>query len=112
MTARLAAGLFVSALIRRMEAAGGGGMVLAKGDATSGAILLVIVDRGETRAVLERTLDERGRYHWTPTGPGEPDHPGALADYIARRRRFDPDLWVIELDGAEAARIADEMATA
>ncbi|ARS28128.1 DUF1491 family protein [Sphingomonas sp. KC8] len=112
MTARLAAGLFVSALIRRMEAAGGGGMVLAKGDATSGAILLIIADRGETRAVLERTLDERGLYHWTPTGPADPDQPGALPEYIARRRRFDPDLWVLELDGAEAARIADEMAAA
>lgn len=112
MTARLAAGLFVSAMIRRMEATGGGGMVLAKGDATSGAILLVIIDRGETRAVLERTLDERGHYRWTATGPAEPDQPGALTDYIAKRRRFDPDLWVVELDGPEAERIANEVAAA
>ncbi|WP_380873089.1 GTP-binding protein [Sphingomonas sp. DBB INV C78] len=112
MSERLAAGLFVSALVRRMEATGGGAMVLAKGDATAGAILLVIVERGQTQAVLERTLDERGRYRWTATGPADVDTPGALAEYIDRRRRFDPDLWVIELEGAEARRIADEVAGA
>jgi len=110
MSDRLAAGLFVSALIRRMEADGGHGMVLAKGDATSGAVLIVLVERGETQAVLERTLDERGRYRWTTTGPEAPDEAGVLSDYIARRRRFDPDLWVVELEGPEARRIATEVA--
>lgn len=110
MSGRLAAGLFVSALIRRIEASGGSAMVLAKGDATAGAVLIVIADRGATAALLERTLDDRGHYRWTETGPDQPDAPGALGDYIARRRRSDPDLWVIELDGPDARRIAEEVA--
>jgi hypothetical protein len=32
-----------------------------------------------------------------------------LQDLIARRRRFDPDLWLIELDIASAERFAAEM---
>lgn len=110
MSGRLAAGLFVAALRRRVEAGGGAAMVLARGDATAGAVLIVIADRGVTQAVLERTLDDRGRYRWTETGPGQPDLQSALGDYIARRHRADPDLWVVELDGPDARRIADEVA--
>lgn len=110
MNARLAAGLFVSALIRRIEIGGGSGTVLAKGDATSGAILIVIANRGSFEALLERALDKDGQYRWTNTGPNRPDDPMALSDYIARRRRTDPDLWVVELDGREARAIVNEIA--
>ena len=111
MSARAAAGLLVSALIRRVEAAGGHAAVLARGDATSGALLLALAERGMTTGLLERTLTPSGAYGWTPTGPKADalEEPGALADYIARRRRMDPDLWVVELDSPEAERIAGEV---
>ncbi|HWW65523.1 MAG TPA: DUF1491 family protein [Sphingomonadaceae bacterium] len=109
MTARLAAGMLVSALIRRTEAAGGHGMVLARGDAAAGAILLAIADRGVTLKLVERTLAMDGGYVLTATGPAALDEPGVLADYIGRRRRGDPDLWVVELDSPEAERIATEL---
>lgn len=106
MSARAAAGLLVSALVRRTEAAGGHATVLVKGDAVSGAMLLVIADRGETQALVERTLDMNGRYRLTPTGPKDM---AELTDYIARRRRHDPDLWVVELDCTQAEIIAGEI---
>lgn len=109
MTPRPAAGLLVSALIRAVEAAGGSGMVLAKGDATAGAILLVLVKRGRTTGLCERTLDRGNRYAWTAAGPAIADDPAAVADYLARRRRNDPDQWIIELDHAEARALADGM---
>jgi hypothetical protein len=107
MAARLAAGVLVSALIRRVEAAGGSAMVLARGDATAGALLIQLAERGVAGPLLERTLDSRGLYAWTSAGPEEAS---ARADYIARRRRSDPDLWVIELDMADAAAIVTEVA--
>ncbi|MFS0738042.1 DUF1491 family protein [Sphingomonas sp. 1P06PA] len=106
MTARIAAGVLVSALIRQVEAAGGSGMVLARGDRESGAVLLALADRGVAGQLLERTLGFDGRYTWTETGP---DDPAALSDYLARRRQRDPDLWVVELDGAQSRAIADAM---
>lgn len=109
MNARLAAGLLVSALTRRMDASGGAGTVLNKGDATAGAILLVIANRGQVQQLLERRLDPKGHYRWASTGPDDPHDTGALSDYIARRRRVDPDLWVVELDGDEARLIVEEM---
>jgi hypothetical protein len=109
MTARPASGLLVSAMIRRIEAAGGHAMVLAKGDATAGAILLVIAERGQTQRILERTMDFEGRYRWSAVGPAALDEGQALSDYIGRRRRNDPDLWVVELDSPDAERIAGEL---
>ena len=109
MRVRPASGLLVSAMIRRVEAAGGHAMVLAKGDATAGAILLVIADRGRIVRVVERMLGLDEVYRWNAAGPADFEEPQALADYIARRRRNDPDLWVVELDSPDAEQIAGEL---
>lgn len=105
MTARLTSALLVSAMVRQMQAAGGHAMILARGDATAGAILIVLADRGRTQAIVERTLGMDG-YALMRTGPDDPDAPGVLAEYLARRRTRDPDLWVLELDGAAAEAVA------
>jgi hypothetical protein len=107
MRPRLAAGMLVSALFRRATDAGGTGMVLAKGDATAGALLIQLAERGEPGPLLERRLDLDGGYRWSPTGPDDPDQRG---EYIARRRRSDPDLWVIELDVADGLSLVEEVA--
>lgn len=99
---RAATGLLVSALVRRVEAEGGSAMILAKGDATAGAILLALSDRGIEGALLERTLSVQG-YAWGETGPADL---AARADYLAGRRRIDPDLWIVELDHPRAREIA------
>ena len=109
MRARLSTGLLVTAMIRRIEAAGGHAMVLEKGDATAGAILLVIADRGQILRMLERVMGPEGNYRWSPTGPAALEESQVLSDYIGRRRRNDPDLWVVELDSPDAERIATEL---
>ncbi|WP_174274900.1 DUF1491 family protein [Sphingomonas bacterium] len=100
--ARAASGLLVSALIRRIEAEGGHAMVLARGDATAGAMLLLLADRGEPTALLERTLGQGG-YGWNDGGPADPAERPA---YLDRRRNNDPDLWIVELDHPKARSIA------
>lgn len=107
MAARLAAGMLVSALIRRVEEAGGTGVVLAKGDRTAGALLIQLAERGVPGLLLERRLDGDGAYRWSPTGPDDIDQRG---DYLARRRRSDPDLWVIELDVTDGMKLVAEVA--
>ena len=104
--ARPASGLLVSALLRRISAAGGHGAVLSRGDATAGAILLVLADRGVTQRLLERGMTPDGSYGWVASGPKAIDDPTALSDYLERRRRNDPDLWVVELDAPEEALAA------
>ncbi len=112
MTARLASGVVVSALARRVQGAGGNAAVLAHGDETAGAILLVIATRGETVRLLTRRLDPDGAYVWDdialPPPGGESDRSG-VDQLVDRARRRDPDLWVVELDIADAQRFADEL---
>lgn len=108
MTPRLTSAMLVSAMLRRMETAGGHGAVLARGDPTAGAILIALADRGQTLRFVERALGVNG-YALVATGPADPQAPGAASDYVARRRRSDPDLWVIELDGPDAEGIAGEI---
>jgi hypothetical protein len=109
MTPRPAAGLLVAALIRSIEAAGGHAMILAKGDKEAGAILLVLADRGRTTGLRERSLGHDDRYVWAPAGPASPDDPTVLTDYLARRRRTDPDQWIVELDHPQALTLAQAM---
>ena len=103
---RAASGLLVSALIRRVEAEGGSAMVIARGDAIAGAILLLLADRGKLLRIVERVWRFEGGHGLDAVGPADPDEPGVAGDYIARRRRSDPDLWVVEIDHAQAERIA------
>lgn len=100
--ARLAAGILVNALIRHVEAEGGHGIVIARGDATAGALLIELRDRGEAGPLLERTLGNGG-YAWRDSGPADPSE---RADYLARRRKSDPDLWILELDHPRARELA------
>ena len=106
MSARLASGVVVNALVRRVGQAGGFATVLAKGDATAGAILIVAQDRGENPQMWERGIGPSGDTELITVGP-EADAQ-AVTDYWMKRRRSDPDLWVVELDVAQAERFAAE----
>lgn len=99
MNARLASGVLVSALLRKVGSEGGTGAILAKGDATAGALLLLIADRGKVVALRERGLRPDGTPGWIPAGPSDPGQDEDLAAYLERRRRFDSDAWIVELDG-------------
>lgn len=102
---RLASGLLANALVRRVNDSGGNATILAKGDPDSGSILVVTTERGRDPHCWERGWDERGREALVATGPtGEAE----VTDYWRRRRNSDRDLWVIELDSADAKRFAAE----
>lgn len=104
MSARLPTHLAVGALLRRVNDAGGLAVVRARGDADSGAIL-VLLEREEI--ILERAIGMDGGDSLVRSGP-KPGSGESLDDYWARRRVRDPDLWVVALDVAEGERFAAE----
>jgi len=112
MTPRLSSAMLVSALIRRVQAEGGHAAVLAKGDAGGGAIILVCADKGKVSGLLERILDMRGSYVWASCGPQDSVDPAEISQYLERRRSRDPDIWIVELDIADAERFAAETISA
>jgi len=109
MQTRLASSVIVSALLRMVERSGGFGTVLTKGDATAGAIILVLTERGHTARVLERLLQISGDYGWGESlGPASNEED--VQRFLQKRRKIDPDSWVLELDTASAERFAAEIA--
>ena len=111
MEPRLGSSLLINALLRLAGREGGFGAVIAKGDAQAGAITVILAERGERRLILERLVQPDGRYRWQEIGNRAAANEQEFAKFLERRRRIDPDLWVIELDIASAERFADEMAS-
>ena len=108
MKPRLAASVFVGALLRLAEQEGGFGTVLAKGEATAGAVLILLAERGQPVELLERLLQPDGDYAWkAPLAAAH--NADDLARFLEKRRRFDPDCWLVELDTASAERFAAEI---
>lgn len=109
MRPRLASKILVNALIRRAESLGGFGVVVARGDPTSGSILLILSERGEKTATMERVLEATGDYIWQLSQVQDTEKQQEIDNLVQRRRKFDPDLWVLELDIPSPERFAAEM---
>lgn len=108
MTARLTSVLRVTALIRRVFAAGEHAAVIAKGDPDAGALLFIIAEKGRFVKMLERGIGPAAAAAAVDVGPQSNENKDNIDEYVARRRSRDPDLWVVELDGANAERFAAE----
>jgi hypothetical protein len=85
---------------------------MKKGDQERGSLLLFVSSRGVHIASLERVLGPDGTYRWQRVGPGESASSSEIADFLARRARFDEDMWAIELDIADAERFIAETTSA
>lgn len=103
MTApRLASHMLVGRLLRLAQAQGGFAAVLRKGDETSGVILLQLVEKGVEKGLYERMIDPSGAAKLLPAGEAYWNDKAALSQYIERRERMDRDMWIVELDIANA----------
>ena len=94
--------VWVNALIRRVNAVGDVATVLHKGDGVAGSVVLVHRRGTETRA-FQRLLGAAGAYEWRATATA-----AAVDEWVERQLKYDPDLWVIELDTPNPARFIDE----
>lgn len=101
---RLASAVFISAIKRMAEAEGDFATVLKKGDAVSGAILLIGQVRGANPQLYERYSALDGQTSWQMVDLKE-SSAVAVQDYWKKRCARDPDLWVFELDVASPARL-------
>ena len=105
---RLPAHVEVASILRRANAAGDFATVVRRGDPDRGSLLLLITSRGRHFGCLERILKLDGSYRWEPVGPADSASSTEVAEFVARRARFDDDLWAIELDIAEPERFIAE----
>jgi hypothetical protein len=105
MQPRLTAEFWVHAYLARLRLADIPAFVTARGDATAGAVVVKLntLD-GEARA-FARSYDGLGARVWTPLAEGPEAEVDASLD---RQRRFDPDLWVIEVEDRAGRHLLDQ----
>ncbi len=101
---RIPTHLEVAGLLRAVQAAGGFATVIARGERDAGTLLLLLSERGAAPRAFERMPQADGTRGWRLSRAQDPDDPRAFWDWCDRRQRQDPDLWVVELDVAEAER--------
>jgi hypothetical protein len=106
MEPRLTADFWVRAYIARLGAANIPAYVTAKGDATAGAVLVKLATLDGKARLFQRSFDlMTGARAWVALAEG----PEAEVDQsVARQRRTDPDLWVIEIESREGRTLLDE----
>lgn len=104
MSDRLPAHLEVTGLIRAVGAEGGFGTVLAKGERDAGTLLVSCCENGTQARLYERMPQLDGTRKWTMVKTQDPENPYEYSEYCDRRKRQDPDLWIVELDIANAER--------
>ncbi len=104
---RLPAHLEVAGLIRRVQAEGGFATVLAKGERDAGTLLVIAYGGAGTSRAYERMPQPGGRRSWNVAMRQSIEQPEEFDAYCTRRREQDPDLWIVELDIANAERFID-----
>lgn len=106
---RLPAHLEVAALIRMVETAGGFASVLHKGEKDAGTIIILTMYRGEAVTLFERMPDLEGGRPYIAAKRENPENKQEIYEYLKKRERQDPDIWVIEADIADAERFIAQL---
>ena len=106
MTARLAAGIWVSAYLNRLRLAEIAAYVTQKGDATAGAVVVKVATLDGRARAFQRSFDLAADHRvWVVLAEGaEADVDAALT----RQKTRDRDLWVIELEDKAGRTLLDE----
>lgn len=107
MTPRLKAGIFVRATIRRAEVAGASAFVVKKGTEESGAIILAITNPGVSSYVLSQARRGDGELVWVKPLGDAPDQ-DKTRDWLEKQKKFDPDLWIVEIEDRQGRTFVDE----
>ena len=107
MIPRLKAGIYVKALIRRAEVAGASAYVVRRGAEEAGALFLKLARLDGTCTVLNQARRGEGELVWMKP-LGETSDDGAAAKYFEKQVRFDPDLWIVEIEDREGRAFVDE----
>lgn len=99
---RVTADLWVAALVRRVFSGGGFAAVVKRGAAEAGAVFVLSRGRlGETALfgpAPQSSYDSAKPDERQFAMVGEGEDAAALEARLEREKRFDPDIWVVEIE--------------
>ncbi|WP_322890570.1 MULTISPECIES: DUF1491 family protein [unclassified Yoonia] len=103
---RLTADIWVSAYLTRLRLAAIPAFVVARGDATAGAVMVKLNTLDGRACCYQRSFDlMTGDRTWVVLAEG-PERDVDLS--IQRQRGFDTDLWVIEVEDRDGRHLLDQ----
>ena len=106
-TPRLKAGIFVRALLRRVQVEGASAFIMRSGAEEAGAIILIVARLDGTVLVLNQVRDAKGELAWAQALGGWSDEARAAA-WCDKQVKFDPDLWIVEIEDPKGRAFVDE----
>jgi len=102
---RLATNIWVGAYLARLAAAGIPAHLIHKGDQTAGAVAVKLAFMNGQASFYTRSYGCSGRLEWHALIEDRPEC--EVDGAIARRRGFDRDLWVIEVEDPRGRHMLD-----
>jgi hypothetical protein len=103
---RLKSAIYVQALVRRCETAGASAYLVRRGAEEAGAVFIKLNRLDGTCTVLSPA--RRGEELVWTRPLGESTAEPQAAEYFARQLRFDPDIWIVEIEDREGRTFVDE----
>jgi hypothetical protein len=107
MLPKLKAAIQIQAIIRRAEVAGAQAFLVRRGSEEAGALFLKLSWLDGTVTVLNQARRGDGELVWTRP-LGERTDEAAAGAYLEKQTRFDPDLWILEIEDREGRAFVDE----
>lgn len=103
---RLTADFWVHAYLARLRLADIPAFVTAKGDPTAGAVTVKLNTLDGRAQAFQRSFDlMTGERTWMTLAEGDEAEVDAV---LARQRKNDPDLWIIEVEDRQGRSLLDE----
>jgi hypothetical protein len=106
-TPRLKAGIYVRALIRKVQVEGASAFVIRTGAEEAGSIILKVAKLDGSVLVLNQARNAMGELIWAQALGGWVDEARA-AQWCDKQVKFDPDVWIIEIEDREGRAFVDE----
>ncbi|WP_212373888.1 DUF1491 family protein [Acetobacter persici] len=98
---RLRSDIVARALLRQCGQDGRSAMMLRRGDPDAGGILVVLLGRNGSAVVLSQTRTAEGEAAWVKCSGETPLPPEETQACLDRQLRYDPDLWVLEVEAPD-----------
>ncbi|MEM8792812.1 MAG: DUF1491 family protein [Pseudomonadota bacterium] len=102
---RLSADVWVMAYLARLNAEGIFAHVSQRGDPNAGAIAIKCATMDGQAQVFTRAYNSDGQRIWDLAHDGAEEEADA---HLSRQRKFDPDLWIIEVEDPRGRHMLDQ----
>jgi len=103
---RVTAEFWVQAYLNRLRLSNIPAFVVAHGDDTAGAVLIKLNTLDGKAACFQRSFDlATGARCWVELNAGKES---VVDETLARQRKFDQDVWIIEVEDRQGRHLLDE----